>query len=66
MITRPYLVSMASYNSWMNGKVYDAAARLSDGRTLRRAKRADGNRRDKSVDLPKSPVIIVGSPRAFP
>ncbi|WP_368912029.1 DinB family protein [Taklimakanibacter deserti] len=27
-ITRPYLVSMAAYNSWMNGKVYDAAARL--------------------------------------
>jgi len=28
MITRPYLVSMASYNSWMNGKVYEAAGRL--------------------------------------
>lgn len=27
-IARPYLVSMAAYNSWMNGKVYDAAARL--------------------------------------
>lgn len=27
-ITRPYLVSMAAYNGWMNGKVYDAAARL--------------------------------------
>ena len=28
-ITRPYLVGMAAYNAWMNGKVYDAAARLS-------------------------------------
>ena len=28
MITRPYLVSMARYNSWMNGKTYDAAGRL--------------------------------------
>ncbi len=28
MIARPYLVTMASYNSWMNGKVYDAAGRL--------------------------------------
>jgi uncharacterized damage-inducible protein DinB len=27
-IGRPYLVSMAAYNSWMNGKVYDAAGRL--------------------------------------
>lgn len=27
-IARPYLVSMAAHNSWMNGKVYDAAARL--------------------------------------
>jgi uncharacterized damage-inducible protein DinB len=28
-ITRPYLVSMAAYNGWMNGKIYEAAARLS-------------------------------------
>lgn len=28
MIDRPYLVSMARYNSWMNGKVYDAAEKL--------------------------------------
>jgi uncharacterized damage-inducible protein DinB len=28
LIARPYLTSMADYNSWMNGKVYDAAARL--------------------------------------
>src|SRR5215813_13588843 len=27
-VARSYLVSMAAYNSWMNGKVYDAAARL--------------------------------------
>lgn len=27
-IARPYLRCMAAYNSWMNGKVYDAAARL--------------------------------------
>jgi uncharacterized damage-inducible protein DinB len=27
-ITRPYLVSMAAYNGWMNGKIYDAAQRL--------------------------------------
>ena len=27
-IARPYLESMAAYNSWMNGKIYDAAARL--------------------------------------
>lgn len=27
-ITHPYLVSMAAYNGWMNGKIYDAAARL--------------------------------------
>ena len=27
-ITRPYLQSMAQYNSWMNGKIYEAAARL--------------------------------------
>lgn len=27
-ISRPYLVSMAAYNGWMNGKIYDAAARL--------------------------------------
>jgi uncharacterized damage-inducible protein DinB len=29
VIARPYLQIMARYNSWMNGKVYDAAARLS-------------------------------------
>lgn len=28
-ITRTYLQSMASYNSWMNGKIYDAAGKLS-------------------------------------
>lgn len=28
-VARSYLVSMAAYNRWMNGKVYDAAARLS-------------------------------------
>jgi uncharacterized damage-inducible protein DinB len=28
MITRPYIVSMARYNEWMNGKVYEAAGRL--------------------------------------
>jgi len=28
-ITRTYLRSMASYNSWMNGKIYDAAGKLS-------------------------------------
>lgn len=27
-ITRPYLTSMAAYNGWMNGKIYDSAARL--------------------------------------
>jgi uncharacterized damage-inducible protein DinB len=27
-IGRPYLLSMAAYNSWMNGKIYDAAQRL--------------------------------------
>jgi uncharacterized damage-inducible protein DinB len=27
-IGRPYLMSMAAYNSWMNGKVYDAAQKL--------------------------------------
>lgn len=27
-ISRPYLVSMAAYSGWMNGKIYDAAARL--------------------------------------
>jgi uncharacterized damage-inducible protein DinB len=28
-IARPYLVSMATYNGWMNGKIYDAAGNLS-------------------------------------
>lgn len=28
-ITWTYLQSMASYNSWMNGKIYDAAGKLS-------------------------------------
>jgi uncharacterized damage-inducible protein DinB len=27
-IGRSYLLSMAAYNSWMNGKIYDAAERL--------------------------------------
>ena len=27
-IARPYLVSMAAYNGWINGKIYDAAERL--------------------------------------
>ncbi|MFZ5674845.1 MAG: DinB family protein [Pseudomonadota bacterium] len=27
-ITRAYLQSMAQYNSWMNGKIYETAARL--------------------------------------
>ena len=34
-IARPYLVSMAAYNRWMNGKLYDAAARLPAGEIAR-------------------------------
>lgn len=28
-IARPYLESMAAYNSWMNGKIYEAAGQLT-------------------------------------
>ena len=34
-IARPYLVSMAAYNTWMNGKLYDAAAKLPAGEIAR-------------------------------
>lgn len=27
-VARPYLESMAAYNSWMNGKIYETASRL--------------------------------------
>jgi uncharacterized damage-inducible protein DinB len=34
-IARTYLVTMAAYNGWMNGKIHDAAARLTPAEIAR-------------------------------